>query len=523
MMLSIKEAINIYNVSNATIHKHIIENTVLMDYCFSINKIERELDSLKDDEYWVKTIKLLKLFRYEYCSLPLPFNHQELINGIKYSDLSNLVNFCKYTYSQYYSSLLMSFNLLGKLRKEIDNPLIDKIIAINRTENCKNSAILMKDSIHIPIFEKYIKSNDEFINVEVVSIYNLKGTSIYDSIYLIGPSYWYPEYIFTSPRAKFIHLIRYRWINDGKRQFVNLITGKPDINDKLRQMEAAHVVEPPQKLQTDYLDPKEILPLVNWEQFAKADQVAIQSEGVLDQICAKLYLLDGGMATYLESTDNAKVLVIDLEADEDESGKGLRVRRVLVRDITRGMFLLLRTAGGGDLIAPLADRILGSEAQIIRQSQFKWKSALRSYILKNNLFTTCIDLTDHGAFHANESNLRNWASESNNIRPADDRDFEAITIITGLDSEFLKIKQNADKLSNTHQRAGVLIRKLLLRKVMQTDLKLLEKTGRIEFKISEEEGASITAFRVVDISPGTYTVPVFKHAHPFKFESYAWQ
>ena len=74
------------------------------------------------------------------------------------------------------------------------------------------------------------------------------------------------------------------------------------------------------------------------------------------------------------------------------------------------MFLLLKTSGGGDYIVPLANRILGSEADKLRASQKGWKDRLRK--LKNNNGTDWVinELRSLGCSIASPTNLRNWMS-----------------------------------------------------------------------------------------------------------------
>jgi len=243
MMLSIEDANNIYRASSAKIKIHSVDNLGFYNFCNSIKILERNLGPLVSDEIWQKAIKILKYFRYEYCSLPLPYNCSELECSSRYSDLTAIIKVCKYTYSQIYPSLLDSYNLLNIVKGHEDNPIFVNFLNLHKINGQKHSAILLKDSTYVPILENYINSLTDLNNVEVVSVHNLKSAFIYNTIYVIGPSYWYPDYVFTSPRAQTINIIKYKWIFDRTRQFVDLITDLSDRSDNFTPIETIELTK----------------------------------------------------------------------------------------------------------------------------------------------------------------------------------------------------------------------------------------------------------------------------------------
>ena len=88
-------------------------------------------------------------------------------------------------------------------------------------------------------------------------------------------------------------------------------------------------------------------------------------------VLAKLFLLENDWAAFLDTDESASVDVIDLEEEVTK-----RVRRVQVRDIQTGMYILLRTEGGGDYIVPVADQLMGKFKEKARSEQRKWKALL---------------------------------------------------------------------------------------------------------------------------------------------------
>src|SRR5262249_46693927 len=146
---------------------------------------------------------------------------------------------------------------------------------------------------------------------------------------------------------------------------------------------------------------------------------------------ARMFSLEGETSVFLDASDSARALIVDPEADEDGRGQARRLRRISVSHIEPGMYLLLRTSGGGDYIIPVADKLLGAEAKPKRATQEHWKGSLREEVNRSGLFPACIALLDLGSIRADENNVRNWMS-NRTIHPDDKLDFEAIMKLVGL-------------------------------------------------------------------------------------------
>jgi hypothetical protein len=186
-----------------------------------------------------------------------------------------------------------------------------------------------------------------------------------------------------------------------------------------------------------------------------------------------------------------------------------------VTDIEPGMFVLLRTSGGGDYILNLADRILGAEAQHLRALQNEWKSLLRQRGNSSSLHNVSKCLSQLGSLRANEVNVRNWMSDRL-IRPVADKDFEAILRFVGLESRLDEFSEAANLINRAHKKAGHEIRTLLLEKVDQSNLHALKQLGKMTFELDEADGGSMTAFRVVEIDPKNRMIPASRIAEPFE-------
>jgi len=191
-----------------------------------------------------------------------------------------------------------------------------------------------------------------------------------------------------------------------------------------------------------------------------------------------------------------------------------------VAKLQPGMFLLLRTEGGGDYIVPIANRILGEDAAQLREMQEGWKTRLRGEVELRGLLPVCIDLLElGGSKHVNEINLRYWMS-SKCIRPQDNNDFRAILKLVGLQDKEALYRDVADRIERAHRSAGFYIRKLLISQVTGADLHEIHKKGYMEFELPRSDGGSLTAFRIEHISPAITNVSASRTGRPVAAKDY---
>jgi len=97
-------------------------------------------------------------------------------------------------------------------------------------------------------------------------------------------------------------------------------------------------------------------------------------------------------------------------------------------------------------------------------------------------------------------------------------DFHAIMELIGLAKHTDYYWEMMKLIGNAHQRAGQMIRKMLLEQVNKCDLGILKRTGKMDFTITGKQSVSITAFQVRDISPNTLQVDHWRIGNPFEPE-----
>jgi hypothetical protein len=240
---------------------------------------------------------------------------------------------------------------------------------------------------------------------------------------------------------------------------------------------------------------------------------------------ARVLQLAANQAVLLDWDEQARGFCIDISAeddDQDEQDDELVCRRYN-RDLDAGDFIILRTAGGGDLIPVLADHIMGDRAQQLRGFEKQWKNklrAIRDEIGEDDLLNL---LKKAGAVRANHANVGNWIRERT-IRPNADADFQAILKVCKLDSREEEFTRAAAVILKAHKRAGFQIRKMLIDQVRKVDLQELRRKGSLVFQLPELEGnASMTAYRIERIQPEPVMVQSHELGRPFVPEDELWQ
>jgi len=418
--LSIRAVNNLYIfLEHGTIHKHKVSHEVFHAFCMALNRLEHALGEQTEDDYWQDFLRDMKYYRFLLNAVPLPMNtqHERLLPSIQEKLERCYLLFPGFV--SYAQALSDKFTILIGLP---DNPFIETIVKIAADHQIVG--LLLKESFLYSLVEASFSQHPILKDIKLVNQHQLRGGDCFQQLIIIGPSYWYPEYILRAPRAKEIHLIRYGWLVDRwspQPVFIKPFTPQPTRdpskgNDHLAQDEKSD--EP-----SIFDDAgQDMLPEINWKHISMRILRQAQEDLNVEDVPAKLYLLAREKAVFLDADENARAFVLDLgidEDDEDEEGWH-QIRRVSLSELISGMFLLLRTEGGGDYIVPIADRILGKKAAVLRAKQADWKARLRKAVEAKGiqgLLTISVELLDLGSKLANETNVRNWMS-NRSIRPS---------------------------------------------------------------------------------------------------------
>lgn len=512
--ISLSTIDKIYSCSSSVkIYQNRLEHQKFRIFCLLLKRFEQSLGENVEEDYWKKFLRPLRQYRFKLCAAPLPFNHPIACQSTTIRYLEKHLNKCKFIYPDFAPAANEIYDFLLDLSKDNDNPLLDFI-----EKNYPDNSLLIKETYLIPAVEDVLSVSQKLKKNSILTPSQLRTNICYQRLVVIGAKRWFPNYIFTAPRTYKIDILQYSWIKD-KWQPKPVFIASPDnvIQSNTVYLPIHNIEEINTKntdiAQEDYLHPEEIIPpSISWKEVAKQLATSSSSIGNEESIEARLFLLEGEIAVFLDA--NTKALVIDL-VDDGES----QVKRELVTDIESGMFIILRTSGGGDYIIPLANHILGEKAQRFRELQELWKNRLKKQVSSSSLSDVSRKLVNLGSKLAkHEQNIRNWMS-SRNIKPKNEKDFNAILTFVGLADRLEEVHEAAEEISRAHYQAGKHIRQLLLHKVHTSNLQKLEQVGKINFELSEADGGSMSAFRVIDIHREVMILPSSKIAHPFRLDN----
>lgn len=483
-----------------------LEHPEFRDFCLALKNFERKLRKEEEieEDYWRKFLRPLRRYRFQLSAAPLPFCYP-VIEESELSELLKKLARCNSIYPAFALDAIDLVERVTNLSKLEANPIMDLITSLYSKEKKEKVALLLKESHLMPAVKEILSDNPKLSHLELVNSFQLRENHCYQSLVIVGAARWFPDYVFSAPRAQKIQLIHYSWIRskwNPEPVFIGSVPWQPPKPEKVNLQLKTERLE-------NYLDPDDILPTINWSQilqgFSRSSTISLDQK----EVKARLFLLEGNTGIFLDS--DASAIVIDLTED-DESRVNIRID---VTDIEPGMFLLLRTSGGGDYILNLANCILGIQAQYLRALQHEWKSLLRQKVHSSSLDNVSKCLYQLGSSRANQVNVRNWMSDKF-IRPDDDKDFEAILCLVGLKDRTHEFYEAASAILSAHRKAGQQIRKLLLDKVLRANLHQLKQLGTMKFELDKIDSGSMTVFRVVDIAPELHNVPVSKTAQIFE-------
>ncbi len=510
--LSIGSATQVYgDASRCEIKRHWVDHPALADASRSLRALVQSLGDEIADEYWRSTLGPARRLAFAFCSAPLPFAHSAALAGIDWAKINRQVRLCQHLFPDSHEALGSLVQKLEQLSAEDSSPLIAPLEELARQSG--RLCVAMRNPRMNQAVAAYFAGNAALRNAKVVSPAQLRGAHACDALAVIGPCGWHPEYVFSAPRAPAIHVISFRWIRDAWKPGPILLHN-PDASagqhrnhrigtiPKIGGESARHDPFPSDILPLDLLPP---IPA-----FARNGSTGsgTHSDSTAETVPARLCHLSGSRAVFVAADEGATSLIIDTS----EMGRAA-VRRVPADELEPGQYLLLRTAGGGDFIAPLADRILGAAAAKRRSEQAEWKNRLVSQatqqfgtISRRELAShVCSSLRARGLSQARPENIHYWMS-SKCIRPRKEEDFAAILDFAGMEATARELWAAMGEISRAHVRAGQLIRRMLLQKIAETSMEPLERDGEMVFDLGDQDGGALSAFQITGIQPEEFEV-----------------
>ena len=492
-----------------------------------LGQLRMELGETGSEQYWERILAPLYFYRFRLAAIPLAFNSPLMIPDGLLEVIQREIPISKSTAPRYYDQLARIGTHIEGLIASPDAPLLEALrseLTGSRDSDTDQQLPESRDSTDGKLICVVLKGRlDASLRnavraavgkdkLEVVGISGLRSLGVADSLITIGNLGWFPEHFQTAPRSRHLISIRFSWTGNSPDPKPALLSTEP--KEFASRWESVDRTESRQTGAAGIID-DDVLPSTNWGAVDKVMHGYLEGDSGEEKIQCKLLMLTNQCAVYVDNRADGDVDVVVTSGSK-------RRDRVATQDLEVGMFILLRTAGGGDLIEPMADQLLGKNAAAARARQARWKAALKALVAKVGDGIVIKELQALGCRRANRQNLYNWIGERS-IRPEYDEDFLSILVLCSLDSEAQEFIENANRIDGAHKSAGFGIRRALLRRVEEIDLNQMISTGTIEIQLAVALGGNFTAYRIEDISPQDFLVPSNHVGHPQTIGARVWQ
>lgn len=455
---------------------------------FKLSKLSRLQD---DDTGWRRFLYPARRARNILTTVPLPYNSAAVGLSDLMRQLDELLPVLRIYAGEEAARLGHEAVEVGTDLADLDySPLLNVVLdAVAETEVESNGLLLPMSDFLSSVRDhfKWQLGTHQTV-VHALTWHDLAEARIFSRLMVTGPLYWYHdhEFVLTSPRAMQIEVLEWAWYRE--RELTASVLAGSSGGSMLR-------VVPPPVRSTFVTTEGDERPEVDWHSVSQ--ELTGQTEGEFaEPIMARPVLLAGGFAALFPEEGERLVWMLDPHAPAEH-----RVVRVDVADLEPGHVVILRTSGGGDLIVPLADEILGRDARRLRELQRMWKEKFANWILRQGgLNRAATELQRMGSPRAYPQNLQNWLGERS-LRPDDPKDWRVIMSVASLEDMTAEIWQAMGKIRGAHNVAGKSLGRRLREMANTADLDDLLVTGRQVF--AQLRGGSLTAFRIEGFAPVT--------------------
>jgi hypothetical protein len=511
--VSIGNATSVYETaSKCEITRHWVDHAGLADVSRSLRSLAQSLESEVEEEFWQRVLSPVRRLAFALCSTPLPFDRAAAAACIDWEKLHRQVRLSQQLYPDSHAALSSVVQKLQTLSAETGSPFTSPLESLHG-ESGGLSVVLRNPRMNQAV-AAYFAASAALRNATVVSTRQLREALLCDVLVALGPCGWFPDYVFSAPRAAQIHVVSFRWIRDPWKPGPVFLNGAGSSADQSRKHYVGALPQlrgqavPPTQTVPD-LQPVDLLPPL--PPFGKAGSriPGWQPSAGDESLPARLCHLSGGRAVFVSTDEGASSLVID----STETGDSI-VRRLPADELEPELYLLLRTSGGGDFIAPLADRILGSLAAERRAQQAEWKGRMvaaahkRFGMLSRRELAARVagNLRAENLSEARPANVHYWMS-SKCIHPRKEEDFAAILAFAGIADRTQELWEAMGEIDRAHKSAGQAIRRMLLQKIATSSLEPLERDGEMIFDLGEQDGGTLSAFQITGISEEEFEIP----------------
>jgi len=464
-----------------------VEHEGIERFSTAVYRLSRSAHALDDDTGWREFLYPARRARNILTTVPLPLSHPALGVTPLIDQLERSLPALRVYGGDEAGNLGAEAAAAGREITTADEaPLLDAVLsALPPTGTA--CALLLPISEYAGPVERHLRESAGRPDLAVLSRHDMANLDTIGRLVVVGPLYWYDrhEYVLTSPRAPEIAVLKWSWFREQQPPRSQLEGSRGGVAVRMRPLPA----------------PSSGLAIDSSEERTTIDWAAVGHElsrspdtDTWDIVPARAAVLAGRHAVLLPESGDRLVWLLDPQAPPEH-----RVARVDLADLEPGHVILLRTSGGGDLIVPIADEILGRTATELRRLQRLWKSKLASWARNHRSIRRAVaELRRRGCSTASIQNLRNWLGERS-LRTESHSDWQAMMEAIALTSQGEEIWQAMGRLHSAHIEAGRSMARRLRDIANTVPLDTLHSEGTQAFTLPS--GGSVTAFRIESFSP----------------------
>lgn len=419
---------------------------------------------------------------------------------------------------------------LGKLSKKIlriimvmkNNNFQNKILnsdLLQEIQNKKGLIIINTRCGRYELLSKFISKQLNILHNQILTESEfLRSYISSDHLVLFGPIKSYTHDILTSLMYKKIHYL----VNDTFKSFdfKNICFSKSFTREIKANYKIINLINANDKNQIEI----NLEPPLNEYSYGEFDIVlnnfrdhnvtTINSDQVVN---ARLAFLTTNMFVFLANDKNIdstqRSLIFDRDTGEPD---------IIEKDVSHfnvGDYVILRTEGGGSLLIPYADEILGENAQKYRRLQKKWKEQLELKVRNFGIPKIVKELKSDLPI-ISEGNINRWIYNEKQIGLGQIDHFKIILKYIAYNHEEIEETVKAIKLiKSAHQSAGSKQSHELLEQIknnVEIDSILREKgVFKIQLKSRGLIGGAMTIFRILDFDNREHRMPYSKCDTPY--------
>ena len=506
----------LYSVLSPNVQCIAVKHEPFHQFHNALTILERHIKSEEIvDEYLLEPVRRLRYYRFEACAAPLDFNTQFLWRKQTLKDLFEQLDKCEELYPDFAVHFHNIFIQLSILHEAADNPLKAHVLKLISSASGKSVGLLLPEArFVVPVRNALYESHRFSRKFEIISPSVLADNVVYSNVIMVGTPRWYPNHVFNACRSANLQVVNFNWLHDDWKPssiFGNIsnIAGKPSGSPFSTRLELVPGWTRPADILPASSSQPELASLVNDLERSSAHQ------GESETLSLRLFILESGFGVFLEELNSAKIRVLSLVGD-------LSIDNINISDVLPGVFLLLRTRGGGDYITLIADRLMGDRAVPRRTRQELWKAGLRAEVATSGIEPVRSIIARQTGQTVTSGQLKYWMW-SGSIGPQKPSDFVAVLTLLDMGEHQQQYQEDIKVLRHFHLLAGNEIAGQLKTLVQQANLQNLVSTGAAEFALTEYDGGSITAIRVLEKTNIILNLPTRRARQLFDVEDKKWQ